>query len=237
MNEQEFTKTRIYEYLKGAHPRVQITPGEDPPDYTVTIDNVVYGLEITNAETLMFSKDGKLYAFRESAEPLLGLHEELNTNKKISNIVPKGKSVFFYLKLPILNYRRFKVAISKPQTNNLNEFLNNLQNKFPEDIGKISIIPRTFNRGPILLVLGSKGTEYNIQKHIRVILKGILRKKEAKLNKVNYKKERWLGIKINHFFTEKKFWMNTLNEIDDPHTFRRVLFVNNEGNVYDCMLK
>ena len=195
--DEEYAKNSINAYLEKRFSFVEnIIEGEDPPDYYIVKYNKKIALEITTAESI-YNDENKKNKRKTFTESVAKYCEGLNNEFK--KMIPVGKSLMLFLKIPILNFSKFK----KQLKTDLKSFLQkdkmfNESFNIQGEIVKARLITHgDDNRKVIIGVIGVKSPITNIQEQTKLILEKIMSGKEVKLKKNNGKiwnGEKWLGV-------------------------------------------
>ncbi len=232
--EEEFVKESITKYLSTTGIIPEVLPGSEPPDYYVQLSSKVYPLEVTNAETLAYSDDGKPGKLRHSLAPFDAFYKEINTSPLVDNIdVPANKTIFIYTNLPITDWSNFKKVFIELLNKGYLTLVSELKKRFPDNIKRISVINQPNTGIPIKFAISAKNPEIDIAFQIRLLLNEIVEIKEKKMNKAGVVGDRWLGILNNYFFDDKNIWIQELQNLKIPHSFKRIFIVMINGDVLD----
>lgn len=234
--DEEYAKNSIKAYLeKHFNFTGNIIDGEDPPDYYILKNNRKIALEITTAESIYKGEDEKNKR-KTSTESLAMFCDELNNEFK--KMIPTGKSLMLFFKVPITNFSKFK----KQLKNIFKKFLqeDGMSNKSLNINGEIVeakwIHHNDDNRKAVIGVIGVKNPIINIQEQTQLILEKIIRRKEIKLKKFsgkNWNSEKWLGIINNYPLTKHKNFSQALCDINNNHGFSKIFIIEDNSEVFE----
>lgn len=105
-----------------------------------------------------------------------------------------------------------------------------------QGVGRVAIVDNFVDKKPIKFIIGDTDSEPDVQKHINLIVDNIFKEKKIKMDSANITYTRWLGIKINHFFTDEGYWKQAVHVLTSNYGFVRVFFVIPEYKVFDVTL-
>lgn len=232
-SDEEYAKNSIKVYLEKHLSFVgNIIEGENPPDYYVIKNNKKIALEITTAESIYNNEDKKNR--RTSTESVAKYCDELNNEFK--KLIPPRKSLMLALKIPILNFSKFKKQLKTILKNFLQE--DEMFNKSLNINGEIveaKWIPRpSDNLGAVRGLIEVKNFPIeliNLQNQTHFILERIIRGKKIKLSKI--KVEKWLGVINNHPFLDHNIFIQTMRIINNNHGFSKIFIIGRNSEIFE----
>lgn len=233
--DEEYVKNSINVYLEKHHSFVgNIIEGEDPPDYYVLESNKKIALEITTAESTCHweTKKAKRKTYTESVDKFCN-----ELNNQFQNKIPKGESLQLVIKIPLLDFNRFRKLLSTE----LNKLMLRYAEFFSEEFNingetvKIKKVVHNDNwRKSIIGIIATKNSDINdinIKIQTQRILKKIINEKVSKLKKIN--NEKWLGILNNYFLAEHNLFSQALHEMNDNHGFSKIFLIGDNSEVFE----
>lgn len=234
--DEEYAKNSIKAYLEKHLSFVgNIIEGEDPPDYYVFKNNKKVALEITTAESI-YNDENEKNKRKTFTESIAKYCDELNNEFK--KLIPARKSLMLVLKIPILNFSKFKKQLKTVLKNFLQEdkMLNKILNINGEIVKTRWITHGDDNRKAIIGVIKVKNPMINIQEQTQLILEKIIRGKEVKLKKINGKiwnDEKWLGVINNYPLAEHENFSQALRAINNNYGFSKIFMIGDNSEVFE----
>lgn len=234
--DEEYAKKSINIYLESiSYPSFKIVMGENPPDYyCIEASGNKIALEITTAESI--SKDeNEVSKKRTSSEALIDFCNQLDNNYR--NVIPKGKSLILYIKIPVRNFNKFKKGL----INALDKLIRKSKplgdrslNIYGETVEVHGVNHGDNMRKAIIGAITDKNPIIVIQEQTQLILNKIIKEKELKLKKINNSgSEKWLGVINNYPLADANIFKIAIKGIN--HNFTRIFLIEEKHKVSEIM--
>lgn len=235
---EEYAKESIKIYLESiSYPSFKIVMGENPPDYyCIETSGNKIPLEITTAESI-YKDENEKSKKRTSTEALIKFCTQLDNNLK--NLIPKGKSLILYLKVPVRNFSKFKKSLMSTLDKLIKKskpFGNRSLNIYGELVEVHEISHGNNKRKTIIGAITDKNPIIVVQEQTQLILNKIIKEKELKLKKINngnYSGEKWLGVINNYPLADINNFKTAIKRID--HNFTRILLIEEDNKVSEIV--
>lgn len=238
--DEEYTKNKIYDFLKNRVQGLEVIQGDEPPDYYAIFSGKKIPLEITRSEGSFV--DGKeIKSSNDIFEPIMRMCNDLNTRYKYR--FQEDITLLIEIKGPLINYNKFKktlnVFIDKLTSSSMSYSDTWAAYYIEGNKVRVKFIHRTYGKKVVGIIgIARERAIIDIQNHVNLIMKEIFEKKEKKTNNINgqaWNDEKWLGVLNNYILAGQSHFEEAVRLLCEKHTFTKIFLVNHDGEVCELM--
>lgn len=209
------------------------SPGEDPPDAYLTMDQKTVAVEISTLTQHVTSARSGMRSRHTEDSAALRLADELD--EELRQTIPQGRVVVLTLRAPIAKVRPTRNAL-RARIADLIANATDQEFQLEESIlGNCVGISISSYDGPdekkVVAAVVNNNSDPRIAMNARRILEDRITTKTKKCNALPFDGPVWLALFNDYFLADDATYRHALTQIPHAHPFERILLISGNGSV------